>query len=48
MTGAEIAAIVPGVQASNETLRLLAETVRDLLERYPPPPEGGFRGTRDD
>jgi hypothetical protein len=48
LSGDEIAAIVPEVSACGETLRLLGETVADLLERYPPPPEGGFRGTRDD
>jgi hypothetical protein len=38
LSGDEIRAIVPEVQASNETLRLLGETVGDLLARFPPPP----------
>jgi hypothetical protein len=39
ISGDEIRAIVPEVQACGETFRLLGETVGDLLERYPPPPE---------
>lgn len=46
MTGTEIAAIVPEVRTCNEALRLLAEAVRDLLARYPPPSNSDIEEVR--